>query len=163
MVSALQKVASSQFINGDFYYYVLSRGSLFREFLNFFPEIIEITSSNSENIMDLNTKNPNYKEYIILKDAIPNLGMICRVFAWISILVEFLVAIAILWKPKNAWTHLLLIIMIIGILCTRFESGFMALLAISGLFLCKNLKLRLLYVVIIMGCVTLMVTKLGFH
>ncbi len=163
MASAVQKLMSSQFMNGNFYYYMINRGSLFRVFLNFFPESLEIANNNSESILALQTTDPNIKQNIILKDLSPNFGLISHIFALTTVAVEFMVAIAILWKPKNMWTHLLLIAMILGILCTRLETGFMALLAICGIFLCSNLKLRILYVIIVIGCITLFVTKLGYH
>ncbi|WP_175455631.1 hypothetical protein [Winogradskyella thalassocola] len=161
--SAFQKLMSSQFMSGEFYYYVFNRGGLFRSFLNFSSESLEIVNSNSESILILQDKDPNSNENIVLKDIVPNLHVISLIFAWVTIVFEFIVAIAILWKPKHRWTHLLLSLMILGILCTRLETGFMALLGICGLFLCGNLKLRLLYVTIVLGCVTMMITKLGFH
>lgn len=161
--SAFQKLMSSQFISGEFYYYMFNRGGLFRFFLNFSSESLEVFKSNSESILILQDKDPNHNESIVLKDIVPNLHLISLIFAWVTIVFESIVAIAILWKPKQTWTHLLLLVMILGILCTRFETGFMALLGICGLLLCGNLKLRLLYVTIVLGCVTLMITKLGFH
>lgn len=161
--SAFQKLMSSQFTSGEFYYYMFNRGGLFRFFLNFSSESLEVFKSNSESILILQDKDPNHNESIVLKDIVPNLHLISLIFAWVTIVFESIVAIAILWKPKQTWTHLLLLVMILGILCTRFETGFMALLGICGLLLCGNLKLRLLYVTIVLGCVTLMITKLGFH
>ncbi len=105
----------------------------------------------------------NIAQSVVLQDIFPNLGIISHIFAWITIALELMVAIAILWKPRRTWTHLFFLAMILGILCTRLETGFMALLAICGVFLCSNLKLRLLYVMIVMGCIILIVTKLGFH
>jgi len=163
LASVLQKLISNQFISGNFYYYMLNRGFLFDPFLGFFSEISEVTKSNTESLIALQATDPNIGESIVLKDVFPNLGVISQVFAMLTIAMEFIVAIAILWKPKSRWTHLLFIMMIIGILCTRLETGFMALLAISGLFLCNNIKLRLLYAIIAMFCVVLVVTKLGYH
>ena len=163
LTSVLQKLMSNQFMSGDFYYYMINRGTLFKYFVGFFPENLEIAKSNAQNLRDLYTTNPNDGQSVVLTNIIPNLGLMSMVFAWITIAMELLVAIAILLKPKKNWTHVLLILMIIGILGTRFETGFMALLAITGLFLCQNIYLRLVYILITLGCIVLVITKLGFH
>ncbi len=163
LASAFQKLMSNQFMSGDFYYYLMNRAFVFDVFHTFFPEILELAKSNSESILAVQDTDPNGTQSIVLKDIFPNLGFICLIYAWSTVAIEFIVAIAILWKPRNKWTHLLFVAMIFGILCTRLEVGFMALLSICGVFLCSNLKLRLLYVMIAIGCITLMVTKIGYH
>lgn len=163
MASVMQKLMLSQFMSGNFYYYMLNRGFLFKHFINFFAESLEIAKSNRESILALKDTDPNIAQSIVLKNIFPNLGLICLIFAWATVAIEFMVAIALLLKPRSTWTHLLFIAMILGVLCTRSETGFMALLAISGVFLCNNLYLRFLYVVLVMGCIILVVTKLGFH
>lgn len=163
LASGLQKLMSEQFMSGDFYFYMMNRGSLFRKFIDFFPDIIEIIMSNRDNMEALKNIDPNLGHSIVLKDALPKLSLMSQIFAWITVIIEILVAIAILIKPKSFWTHLLFSAMIIGILCTRLETGFMALLAICGIFLCNNLKLRFLYTLIVIGCFLFIVTKLGYH
>lgn len=161
--SAFQKLTSNEFMNGDFYYYMINRGFVFRFFIKFFPESLELVKSNSESLLALHATDPNLAEHVVLKDIVPNLRMISVIFAWFTVVIESLVAIAMLWKPRSTWTHLFYAAMILGILCARFETGFMSLLAICGLLLCNNLKLRLLYIVIGMACITFIVTKIGFH
>ena len=163
MASAVQKLLSSQFMSGEFYYYLMNRGYLFNTFFTFFPESLEVVKSNTESILALQDTDPNLSQSIVLHDVFSDLGFFSLVYAWITVVLEFIVAIALLWKPKSMWTHLLFTTLIIGILCARLETGFIALLAICGLFLCSNLKLRLLYVLIAIGSVTLIVTKIGFH
>lgn len=163
MASALQKLMSDQFMSGDFYYYMVNRGSFFRKFINLFPESLEIATNNAESVLALKETDPNIGESTLVKDIFSNVASASIIFAWATVIIELLVAIAILLKPKSAWTHLLFSIMILGILCTRLETGFMALLAICGVFLCSNIKIRLLYTVIVLGCFLLIVTKLGYH
>lgn len=163
LVSVIQKITSKQFMSGDFYYHAINLGGLFKFVFYVFPENLEIAKSNTESLINLNKTNPNLVEHIILKDAFPNLSFKSRVFAWLTVSFEFLVAVAILWKPKKIGTHIIFIILLFGILFTRLETGFISLLAISGLYLCSNIKLRLLYVLIILGCITLIITKFGYH
>ncbi|WP_152487226.1 hypothetical protein [Winogradskyella psychrotolerans] len=159
----MQKITSKQFMSGDFYYHAINLGGLFKFFFTIFPESLEIAKSNSESLTTLKELNPNLTEHIVLKDVFPNLSFVSRVFAWLTVIFEFLVAVAILWKPKKIGTHIIFIILLFGILFTRLETGFVSLLAISGLYLCKNIKLKLLYVLIILGCITLIITKFGYH
>ena len=163
MASVVQKLMSTQFMSGDFYYYMFNRGSLFGVFLNFFPESLAIAKSNVQNVLTLQKIDPNIKESIIIKDVFPNVGVVSHVFAWVTVVIEFIVAMALLWKPKSTWTQLIFAMLILGILFTRLETGFMGLLAICGLFLCNNSKIRFLFVLIVMGCLTLIVTRLGYH
>lgn len=163
LASALQKLMSSQFMSGDFYYYMTNRAFIFDIFHRFFPESLEIAKSNSESILALQATDPNNSESIMLKDVFQNLSSISLVYAWSTVVIEFSVAIAILLKPRSKWTHLLFLVMILGVLCTRLEMGFMGLLAICGVFLCDNLKLRLLYGLIAVVCITMIVARIGFH
>lgn len=163
LASVVQKLMSSQFMSGEFYYYMINRGTLFTFFINLFPESLEVTKSNYELLKTLHNTDSNMGKSVVVKDVIPNLGKISIVYAWLTVIMEFSVAILLLLKPKSAFTHILFSIMILGILCARFETAFMALLAICGIILCKNQKLRLLFTMIVIGCVTLIVTKIGYH
>lgn len=163
LASVVQKISSSQFMSGDFYYFTSNIGALFKYFFSFFPESLELAKSNTESLKLLHKTDPNLDESIIFNNVLPNLKLISVVFAWLTIIMEFLVAIAILFKPQKTWTHLIFIAMIIGVLCTRLETGFMALLGVSGLIFCGNNRLRILYVLIILGCIALIITKIGYH
>lgn len=162
VASAFQKLCSSQFMSGEFYYYLLNRGFAFDLFHPLFPDVLEIAKDNSKRILELQNTDPNLRQQIVIEDVIPNLEGITLIYVWITVIVEFIVALALLLKPRSTWTHLLFITMIVGIICTRLEMGFMTLLAICGLLLCDNQKLKLVYVLIVMGCITLMVTKIGY-
>jgi len=163
IASVIQKLMSSQFMSGEFYYYMINRGSLFRNFIDVLPDGLEVVKSNSESISALYESNPNNGENIVVKDVFSNLGKISYIFAWGIMVLEFIVAIGVIWKPRSTWTHLLFSIMILSILCARLETGFAALLAICGVFLCRNINLRLLYIIIVLGCFSLVVTKIGYH
>lgn len=161
--SVLQKLMSTQFMEGDFFYYMLNRGYLFKNFHDFFPNALEIASNNRKNVLAFQATDPNLRESIVLENIFPNLGLFSLIFAWGTVALESVVGIAILLKPRSKATHLLFIVMIVGVLLTNLETGFMALLAICGIFLCRNIYLRFLYVLICMACITLIITKIGFH
>ncbi|MBC3847818.1 hypothetical protein H8K90_15580 [Winogradskyella echinorum] len=163
LASVIQKITSSQFMSGNFNYYMINRGTLFGNFLNFFPENHEIAKRNVESFIALNATDPNLHQSIIIKNVNPNVRLISIILVWGTIILESIVAFAILWKPKSTWTHVFFTTMIVGILITRLETGFMALLAICGIFLCRNLKLRLFNVLVVLGCAALIITKYGYH
>lgn len=163
MCSAIQKLISPQFVSGDFYYYMLNTGKFFRPMLYFTPEIKEIIFSNYSQIIELERTNPNLTNSITLQNILPNLDVISRVFAWLTIALEFIIAAVLFWKPKHTFSHILFIILILGIFFTRLESGFLTLLAICGFWLTESLKFRALYVILAIGFMVLIVTQIGFH
>lgn len=163
LASVVQKVTSSQFMSGQFYYVMINQGSLFRQFINFFPDYLSIVRTNAKAISAFQASDPNVVQNIVLIDLFPKLPIFSKFFAWFTVVFEFIVAMAILLKPKAIGTHLVLIGLISGILLTRLETGFMGMLAICGVFLCPHLKLRLLYVLLFMACLILIVTKIGYH
>ncbi|PYE79986.1 hypothetical protein DFQ11_10810 [Winogradskyella epiphytica] len=163
ITSVFQKLMSRQFISGDFYYFMINQGALFRKFINFFPESVEIIKSNSANLTNFQATNPNEHQSLIIRDIFPKVNFYSQIFVWLTIIIESAVAIAILFKPKSVWSHLILAMMIIGILATRFETGFMALLAICGVFLCNNIYLKVVYTLISVSCFVLIVTRIGYH
>lgn len=161
--SVLQKLMSPQFISGEFYYFMMNRGFLFKNYMDVVPQSAEIIKSNGDLFSALKKSDPNLGLTMTFRDVVPNLGLISQVFAWTTIAMELLVASALLLKPKHTGTHLLLMVMIIGILCTRIETGFMALLAICGLILSEKGFLKGIYVIIITGCILLIATRIGMH
>ncbi len=163
MCSAIQKLISPQFVSGDFYYYMLNTGKFFKPILYFTPEVKEIIAGNYSQIIDLEQTNPNLSKSITLQNVLPNLEVISRLFAWLTIALELVIAAILFWKPKHTLTHVLFIILILGIFFTRLESGFLTLLAICGFWLTENLKFRAFYALLAIGFMSLIVAQIGFH
>ena len=163
ITSVIQKLTSAQFMSGNFYYYNINTGSFFKYLTNLFPENLGIMRDNSEHILALKNIDPNLYPKFTMQDAVQNLALLSVVFAWTTIVLELLIAFAIFFKPNHKRTHVLLLVMIIGILFTRLETGFMALLSICGLFLCSTTKLKIIYVIVAIGCVVLIISKIGYH
>lgn len=161
--SGIQKLMSPQFVSGDFYYYMINIGSFFKPILHLNQEMNDIIISNKDQIAELGTSNPNALGTVKLQNVIPNLDVISRVYAWFSIVMELITGLLILWKPKHLFTHILLILLILGIFLTRLENGFMALLAISGIWLSESTKVRFAYVTMTILFFALMITKIGFY
>ncbi len=163
LFSGIQKLFSPQFISGDFYYYMINTGNFFKPFLYFNQDINDIISNNKAQIADLGNSNPNDLKTVTLKNIVPNLDTISRVYAWFSICMELITALCLLWKPKHTFTHILFILVISGIFLTRLESGFIALLAICGIWLSDNYKIRAIYLVLTLVMFSLIITRVGFY
>lgn len=161
--SGLQKVLSPEFISGDFYYYMINTGNFFKPIWYFNPEMIQTISSNKAMIAELGTTDPNLLKSITLKPVVPHLDVISFVFSWMTIIMELLAAVLILWKPKHILTHIVFILLIMGIFFTRFENGFLTLLAISGVWLSESLKTRIVYTILTIISLSFVLTKIGFH
>lgn len=161
--SGIQKLLSPQFISGDFYYYMINTGKFFKPIFYFSQETNDIIASNKAQILELKRSEPNSYESIYFENVYPNLNVISRVYAWVSIIIELAGAVMILWKPKNLITHILFIMIILGVFLTRLESGFLALLAISGVWLTDSLKIRAIYVAMTILFFALIITNLGFY
>lgn len=163
LFSGIQKLFSPQFISGDFYYYMINTGSFFKPILYFNQEMNDIVLANKAQIAELGKLNPNYTNTIKLQNIVPNLDIISGVYAWFSICIELITGLLILWKPKQVFTHILFILLILGIFFTRLESGFMALLAISGIWLTDNYKIRAIYTGLTIVMLSIIITRIGFY
>lgn len=161
--SGIQKLVSPQFLSGDFYYYMINTGSFFKPILYFNQDMNDIVASNKAQISELGKLNPNASNSVILKDVFPNQASISRVYAWFSICMELMTGLFFLWKPKHLCTHILFILLIMGIFFTRLETGFMGLLAITGIWLTDNYKIRAIYTVLTLVMLSLIITRIGFY
>ncbi|MGY0408468.1 MAG: hypothetical protein ACWIPJ_08970, partial [Polaribacter sp.] len=124
--AALQKLFSTQFITGQYYYYMLNLGGFFRPFISRNAEIMKTVNFNINNIQRLELMNPNKYNAITLRNIHPNLKLISVLFSWATVLFEFVIAFLLLIKPKSNSTHVLLIVFIIGTFITRSETGFLS-------------------------------------
>ncbi len=163
MFSAIQKMVSPAFISGDFFYLMMNTGKFFKLILNFTPDIQEIIASNASQIRELEQTNPNTLKSITLQPVLPNLDIISHLFAWLTIALELVIAMVFIWNPKHRISHFLFIILILGIFFTRLESGFLTLLTICGIWLTESRKFRTLYIILSIGFMGLIITKIGFH
>ena len=161
--SGLQKVLSPEFITGDLYYLMINTGGFFKPILYYNPEMIDTIISNKALIAELGTTNPNLLETVTLKPIVPHLDVISFILSWMTIIMELVAAVLILWKPKHIATHIVFILLIMGIFFTRYENGFLALLAISGVWLSEHLRIRIIYTVLAIICFSFILTKIGFH
>ncbi len=163
LFSGIQKLVSPQFVSGDFYYYMINTGGFFKPMLYFNENMNDIVLSNKAQIAELTQSDPNNLKTITLQNILPNLDVLSHVFAWVTIIMELLSAILILWKPKHILTHIVFILLIMGVFFTRFENGFLALLAISGVWLSENYKIRAIYTGLAIVSLVFMLTKIGFY
>lgn len=161
LFSSIQKLITPQFITGDFYYYMFNTGKFFKPVLYFYPELKEITKSNNFQITQLEHTNPNTLKAVKLQNIVPYLEVISRVFAWLTIALELAIALCFIGKPKHHITHLLFILLILGIFITRLENGFLTLLSICGIWLSEHQAIRRVYVILAIGFMLLLIGNIG--
>ena len=161
--AGIQKLISSNFISGDYYFHMINIGGFFKPILYYNPDMIDTIISNKELISELNQTDPNQFETITLKPLVPHLDSFSFVLAWMTIIMEMVAAILILWKPKHLVTHLVFIFLIMGIFFTRYENGFLTLLAISGLWLTENIRIKAAYALLAIISLSFIITGIGFY
>lgn len=163
LFSGLQKLFSPQFISGDFYYYMFNTGKFFKSFLGFNHDMSGVVLHNDLLISELGRTDPNNLKSITLQNIAPNIGIISRIFAWFTIILELVAAIGILWKPKHTLSHAIFIILILGIFLTRMENGFLCLLTIGGIWLSESLRIRIIYVALTILFLAFIISRIGFY
>lgn len=162
-VTALQKLCTPQFISGEFYYYMFNAGELFKPIVNRNTEMMEAVNFNITSIQELQLLDPNNSNTITLRNIDPNLKYISVLFAWTTIIFEFIIALLLLIQPKRIITHICLIVLIIGIFMTRLETGFLSIITISVFLLTSNSKIRLIYIALILGFLSLIISRIGYY
>lgn len=163
LFSGIQKLLSPQFVSGDFTYYMINTGYFFKPILYLDHDIYDTVLNNKRQLLELKQTNPNEMGSIKLKNVFPNIAAISRIFAWFTIAVEIIAGLLILWKPRHIGTHFIFIMLILGIFLTRLETGFLALLAISGIWLTNNIWIRATYALLAIVFLSLMITQFGFY
>ena len=163
LFSAIQKLMSSQFLSGDFYYYMFNTGNFFKPLLKFDHEMSTIITQNNASILEFSKTDPNITEHITLQNITPNIPIYSHVFAWFTIILELIAAIAILLKPKHMLSHILFIVLMFGIFLTRMENGFLCLLAISGVWLSETIKMRLAYIAMTILFLSFIIVQIGYY
>jgi hypothetical protein len=163
LFSGIQKLLSPQFVSGDFTYYMINTGYFFKPILYLDHDIYDIVLNNKQQLLELKQTDPNEMGSIKLKNVFPNMAGISRIFAWFTIAVEIIAGLLILWKPRHIGTHFIFIMLILGIFLTRLETGFLALLAISGIWLTNNIWIRATYALLAIVFLSLMITQFGFY
>jgi hypothetical protein len=163
MFSGIQKLFSPQFISGDFTYYMINTGRFFKPILYFNQDMNDIIFNNNQQLLEFKRTEPNGMGSTTFNNVIPNMDVVSRLFAWMTISVEIIAGLLLLWKPKNIGTHLFFILLILGIFFTRLENGFLALLATSGIWLTDNIRIKALYAFLSVVFLSLIITGIGFY
>ncbi|HNQ26854.1 MAG TPA: hypothetical protein PKL92_02935 [Aquaticitalea sp.] len=161
--ASVQKLMSSEFVSGNFYYYMINTGKFFKPLAPLDQTVAVVISNNNALIETLNHQDPNQYGTVSLNNILPNIASISKWFAWATIALEFLAGLLIVRKPEYRFTHIIFVILILGISATRLESGFLGLLCISGHWLCNNTIIRKIYVVLTVIFTALTISQLGFY
>ena len=138
-------------------------GGFFNPFINYNSEAMEIINANVSAIENLELMDPNNSHAITLRKLHPNIKLLSILFAWITILFEFLIAFLLWSKPKSNITQILLIVLIIGIFMTRLETGFLSILSILLYAISATKKIQLIAVLLTLFLFALTISGIGHY
>lgn len=162
LLGGIQKLLSPDFMSGDFLSYMTLKGELFKplQIANVLPDVF---SENSSQIITHKSTVPDANELIYLKTPFSGFEKFIYYFSIFVMILEFLI-IPTLFLKVNKLKHLILLSFLISLILTRFETGFVALLTILiiGQLPVAEKNFKILYLLVFMGCLALIMVRLGF-
>ena len=159
--ASVQKLISSEYITGDFVYYMINTGRFFKQFLWLVPEIQQNVELNNHNIAMLESTHPNQLSKVTIVEVIPYAKTVSVVLAWLSIVLELTGGLLILMKPDRKLTHIIFISKLAGIFVLRLETCFLSILALSGYILTSQKKYQSVYLLLYVFFISLTLSGIG--
>jgi hypothetical protein len=138
LFSGIQKIVSSDYYSGAYFYYMLQRGDFLWPLKHLSASFQEITSYNMMVLESSRSIYPGGATFEALKTPFSGAKTMSYYLSVVSIALELGAGIAILIKPKSLITHLLVLATIWGVFFTRQEAGFLTLLTVMGLVLTEK-------------------------
>ncbi len=160
---AFQKILSPAFINGDYIALVTLKGQLFKP-LQIIEVIPDVFSQNKTLINEFRKNLPNSNSFVQLKTPFTGFESFSYYFSLFIILSEFLMLPILFLKNKNL-NNLFILLFLTGLLLTRLETGFIALLIILAMAQLPTSEktFRFLYLGLFSVCITLILLKIGLR
>jgi len=161
--SGLQKLLSAAFMDGSFLSYLFVKGSFGGFMLNFFKEKELLIMYNTSALSNFSNTEPSKISAVVFNSVIPLFHQYAKYFSWLIVFVELLIGIIIIPFHKNKISHFLILFLVLGILFSRYETGFLALISTLLFFtLSKDMRLfRYIYFIVIILCISLILVGLG--
>jgi len=160
---AFQKILSPEFMNGDFIAFISLKGELFKP-LQIAKLIPNIFNENLALINEDRSKLPDPNVFIQLKTPFVGYETFVYYFTIFIIVMEFLMVPVVFLK--NAFVkNTCLILFLIGLLFTRFETGFLSLLIILclGQLSPTENKFKWVYISLYAICMALIMARIGLR
>lgn len=161
-LGALQKLLSPDFMSGDFMSFMTLKGELFKplQMAKVFPDVF---SENLAQITKCKNTVPTANTTIKLQTPFVGFEKFIYIFSLFVVISEFFI-IPILLLKNSKTKHLILVLFLVGLMLTRLETGFVALLT---LLLIAQLpaaekKIKMLYLLVFTSCIGLILVRLGF-
>lgn len=162
-LSGFQKLISPEYTSGHFFEYMVYKGDFLWPLRFLSAEFKTITAANSEIISQTRLIYEKGTTFQALTAPFENLQPFSKIMAQVSIWLELLSGIAMLVNGKKWYAHLLAAITILGVAVTREEFGFLSLLTLAAMPLCRWRSLHIFYVILIVLFHAGIVIRLGFN
>lgn len=164
--ASLHKFSSTSFVNGSYFSYMFMHGEFFTPIPEIHPEYASWVKENKKIYSDLTINDPHQKLCVDFplenKDFLFNLS---KKFSFLVLFMEFLAFIMLFFVKNDKIVHLSVLSLVIGILLTRPECGFLSIICGLGFICCPNkLKnIKTTYLVLIAFFSALIMLKLALH
>jgi len=162
LFSGIQKIVSSDYYSGAYFYYMLQRGDFLWPLKYLSVSFQEITSYNMKVLESSRSVYPGGATFEALKTPFSGAKTMSYYLSVVSIALELGAGIIILVKPKSFITHLLILATIWGVFFTRQEVGFLTLLTVMGLLLAENKYFIWFYTATGIIFLSLILVRIGF-
>lgn len=158
---ALQKLLSPDFMSGDFLSYLTLKGDLFKP-LQIAKVLPDVFSENLAQITENKNSIPDASRVIQLAAPFGGFETFIYYFSVAVMIIEFLILPTLLLKNQNI-KNTILLLFLIGLIFTRFETGFVALLTILiiGQLSILDKIFKFLFVGLYTVCLALISVRLG--
>lgn len=160
--SGFQKLISGGYTHGQFFEYMLYRGDFLWPLKYLSPHFAAATQANKALMQEAAQSYGIAGTVPLLTAPIPHAAAVARVLTHTSVWLEIVAGIAVLFSGKKWYAHALAAATIIGVAITRQEFGFLSLLTISALPLCRWRWLLHAYTVLIVLLHAGIIIRLGF-
>jgi len=140
--ATLQKLLSTNFINGTYIGFELARGGFAGPLLKRIPGIGDLVTENADLVQQLHTTPPEVLEQVSLT-PFPSFALVAYGFTASILLIEGWLFLGVWLFPKRLITHLSLIAFIVTLTVLRQEVTFISVVCTLGLMSCGVEKPRL--------------------
>jgi len=160
LTAGFQKMMSPEFISGAYCYQMIHTGVFFNPIFRAFQFHTDEIRANEQDLYHFIRSSHRFTGKLIFRELFRYVREFSIVFSWTIILYEILLGCLLLYKPSWKGTHILFVLLILGVFLTRpAEVGFLTLLSIIGLFLTKTNFCKMSYLILIAFLSSLILTN----
>lgn len=162
--AGLHKLITPEFMNGSILSYYFVKGQLAGYIFEISPSFKEAIAFNKLQANEFSNIDPLTTDYLLFNPVSSTFNLIFKYSSWSIAVGEIVIGVLILLIPNKRIFYYLAYLLILGILITRYETGFLALLTIMLLFImpAEFKKLKEFSFFFFLFCICLMVYNIGY-